>query len=66
MNFSEIQFELRVKEAKFRTFEYFSYKISSFFEYFDCNVEGSHKQLTLDVLIHVMESCNIWSSVAYH
>ena len=38
--------------------------MSSFFEYLNSDVESSHKQLGLDVLVHIVESGNIWSSIA--
>lgn len=66
MYLSEIEFELRVKETDLWTFEYLGNKVTSFFQDFHCYVESSYKKLRLNVLIHVVKTCDIGCTVTNH
>lgn len=45
MDLPEVELELRVQKSDFRALEDLGHKISSLFEYFDCDIERSDKQL---------------------
>ena len=64
MDLSEVEFKLGVKKTYFWSFEYLCNKVTTFLQYFDSYVKSCHQQLRLNILIHIMESCDIWCSIA--
>jgi hypothetical protein len=66
VNFPEVKLELGVEKPELGPLEYFGYKVPSSLEHPDRDVEGSHQQLALNVLVHIVEASYVRGAVAYH
>jgi hypothetical protein len=51
-------FELRCQKDSVTAFEYFRHKCASFLNSFNTNIQCCNQQLTLNILINIMETSN--------
>lgn len=66
MDFAEVEFELRVEQSDFRPLEDLRHEVPALLQQLHRDVQRRHQKLRLDVLVHIVEAGDVWSSIADH